>query len=143
MDLFDYTAAFLNNDDPILGDFCEHQALKMVTEITLLNAFSAFVALNAMSTFANAMQKVLVMRFKDNMQFDFLRFFHDLGIAVSASLFFYARMNYDENTLIVDTCDKFVELGDHEKGVVTTLYSLKNPYWSRFDFGLIVSVIVI
>ncbi len=115
----------------------------MVDELYLLDIFSVLVGVNSMATFANAFQKILVLRFKDNVQFDFVRFLHDVGIVVCTILFFVARTQYDENTLMQDTCRRFVELSDSENAAMTTIYSLKNPDWSKYDFSLIISVLVI
>jgi len=109
-DYYSQTSLFLNSHGPTVADFCDVEAESLLGEYEDFYYMKLLVILWTLGSLTTLSQRLLTLRFKDNVQLGLADFVELVITLLSGILFIVASNESDLNSIVSDKCSEYIEL---------------------------------
>jgi len=137
------TGLFLNAKPEVLEEFCGGEIDHLKEEYAVVKIFYMLMVISCIGMFSSVVQKLVSYKYKDNVTLNVVQIGLEASITVSSFIFIIMYSNTSFNTLISDTCGKYIEIDAETINDVDHMYTMRNPRQGELDFRLIISIIII
>mmetsp|Transcript_30411 Transcript_30411/g.46587 ORF Transcript_30411/g.46587 Transcript_30411/m.46587 type:complete len:375 (-) Transcript_30411:1435-2559(-) len=117
---------FLGASGYVIEEFCEKEVDSILAEAPILRLFTIFVILSSIGGFVSFIQKLLTIKFKDNVSMSIGHILLQLSMALSGVLFVLSYYD-NKNSMMSDTCSKYISLSPDEVGTIDQIYTMRDP----------------
>ena len=134
---------FINSDPEKLKEYCPAGIDQMLALNQILSFFDIVIILACVGYFTAVVQKLTVMRLKDNVDLQIGRISLEISVVLVSLVYIYIKFTNPQNNMLTDMCSTVLTISPDEAGEVNYVYALLSQTDGSLNFQIIISALMI
>ena len=134
---------FMNSVESNLRTYCPAGVEQMLALNQVLAFFDVVIILACIGYFTAVVQKITVLRLKDNVDLQVGRICLEISVVLVSSVYICNKINNPQNSLVTDKCSTVMDIADEDAQVINYIYALLSQTGGSLNFKMLISALMV